>query len=193
TMLRAVAMFVLAALAFSVARGARAFDSASFLSQLIRGGWDDGTQGVAEKGSFVLAAGFLALVVLPVIARMTEEGLRSVPREMREGSVALGATDGYGLRRILLPWAGPNILTALILAGAEAAGGLVVILFLAVPGQHGVGPLSGTTTLDYAVFATKYGDRNYTYSSHMNDYTFVAALLLLVLTVVLTTIALVLR
>jgi ABC-type phosphate transport system permease subunit len=192
TMLRAIAMFIIAATAIGVVTSASGiFDADSFLSQLIRGGFEEGGRVQPEKGSFVLAAVFLALLVLPVIARLTEEGLQSVPKEMREGSVALGATDGYSLRRILLPWAAPNILTALILAGAEAAGGLMIILFIAGPGQHGVGPLNGVTTLDYAVFATHYGPRAYWNS--MRDYQFTAALLLLGLTVVLGLIALALR
>jgi ABC-type phosphate transport system permease subunit len=191
TMLRAIAMFIIGAAAFGIVRLGSGLDSSSFLSLVIRGGFHDETGIQAERGSFVLAAVFLALLVMPIIARLTEEGLRSVPREIREGTVALGATDGYGLRRILLPWAAPNILTALILAGAEAAGGLAIVMFLAVPGQNGVGPFSGVTTLDYAVFATHYGPR--VYFDSMRDYQYTAALLLLVLTVGLTLIAMTLQ
>ena len=191
TMLRAIAMFIIGAAAFGVVRVAQSADSASFLSQLIRGGYSDGGQTQAERGSFILAAVFLAMLVMPVIARLTEEGLRSVPREIREGSVALGATDGYGLRRILVPWAAPNILTALILAGAEAAGGLAIIMFVAGTGQNGVGPFNGVTTLDYAVFATKYGPR--VYFDSMKAYQSTAALLLLILTIGLTLAAMALQ
>src|SRR5262249_33475565 len=134
---------------------------------------------------------FLAVLVMPVIARLTEEGLRSVPRELREGSIALGATDGYGLRRILLPWAAPNILTALILAGAEAAGGLAVIWFIAGTGEQGVGLFANGTDLDFAVFAAKFGPRDYWNS--MGPYQDTGALLLLVLAVALTLVALAFR
>jgi phosphate transport system permease protein len=191
TMLRAIAVFIIGVTATGVVRLAGAFDSSSFLSLLIRGGWDEGGRVQAQRGSFVLAGLFLALLVMPVIARLTEEGLRSVPREIREGSVALGATDGYSLRRILLPWAAPNILTALILAGAEAAGGLAVIMFMASPGDRGVNLFTSVTSLDYAVFAGRYGSRQYFLS--MLPYQDTAALLLLVLTVSLTVIALVLQ
>lgn len=191
TMLRAISMFIIGAAALGVVRLSSSLDPSSFVSVLTRGGYAGETGIQAERGSFVLAAGFLAMLVMPIIARLTEEGLRSAPREIREGTVALGATDGYGLRRILLPWAAPNILTALILAGAEAAGGLAIVMFLAVPGQNGVGPLSGVTTLDYAVFAARYGPRPYVDS--MGDYQSTAALLLLILTVGLTFIALTLQ
>jgi len=135
--------------------------------------------------------------VMPVIARLTEEGLRSAPREMREGSVALGATDGYGLRRILLPWVAPNILTGVILAGAEAAGGLAVIWFLAGTGEHGVNLFTNVTDLDFAVFAAKYGPRDYALNAvpeyQMLQYQATAALLLMVLTIGLTVIAMLLQ
>jgi phosphate transport system permease protein len=197
TMLRAIAIFIIGATAIGLTRLANGLDSDSFLSLLIRGGWDDGTRIQAQRGSFVLAAIFLALLVMPVIARLTEEGLRSVPREMREGSVGLGATDGYTLRRILLPWAAPNILTALILAGAEAAGGLAVIWFMASPGEHGVNLFTSVTDLDFAVFAAKYGPRDYALNANpqyqMIQYQDTAALLLLVLTIGLTVIALLLQ
>ncbi|HEY4753861.1 MAG TPA: ABC transporter permease subunit, partial [Candidatus Limnocylindrales bacterium] len=197
TMLRAIAIFIIGAAAVGVVHLADVFDSDSFLSLLIRGGWDDGSRIQAQKGSFVLAAVFLALLVMPVIARLTEEGLRSVPREMREGSVALGATDGYGLRRVLLPWAAPNIVTALVLAGAEAAGSLAVIWFIAGTGEHGVGLFSNVTDMDFAVFAAKYGPREYALNAvpayQMFQYQDTAALLLLVLTVALTVAAMVLK
>jgi ABC-type phosphate transport system permease subunit len=191
TMLRAIAMFIIGAAAFGLVRLTRSLDLGSFMTDLIRGGFDDGSRIQPERGSFILGATFLAILVMPVIARLTEEGLRSAPREMREGTVALGATEGYGLRRILLPWAAPNIVTALLLAGAEAAGSLAIIMFLAVPGQNGVGPFSGVTTLDYAVFATHYGPRSYFES--MRDYQNTAALLLLVLTMGLTLVAMALQ
>ena len=191
TMLRAISMFIIGAVAFGVVQLNSHQDASGFLSLVISGGYTGETGLQKERGSFVLAAFFLAMLVMPIIARLTEEGLRSVPREIREGTVALGATDGYGLRRILLPWAAPNILTALILAGAEAAGALAIVMFLAVPGQNGVGPFSGVTTLDYAVFATHYGPREYFDS--MRAYQYTAALLLLVLTVGLTFIAMALQ
>ena len=187
TMLRAIAIFVIGATAIGVVHLADGLDSNSFLSLLIPGGWNDGTRIQAQRGSFVLAAAFMAMLVMPVIARLTEEGLRSVPREMREGSVGLGATEGYGLRRILLPWAAPNIMTALVLAGAEAAGALAVIWFMASPGEHGVGLFSSVTDLDFAVFAAKYGPRAYWDS--MYQYQSTAALLLLILTLSLTLVA----
>jgi phosphate transport system permease protein len=64
----------------------------------------------------------LALLTVPVVIVATEEGLAAVPRVMREGSAALGATKLETTLRVVLPAAGPGILTGLILAMARAAG-----------------------------------------------------------------------
>ena len=190
-MLRAVSMFVIGAAAFGIVRGMNGWSADSPLSQLVRGSYSTPDATFAENGSFLFAAAVLALLVVPVIAKMTEEGLRSVPRDIREGSVALGATDGHSLRRILLPWAAPNILTGILIAAAEANGSLAVIVYLAGVGEHGVGLTNGVTSLDYAVFATTYGP--VLYGKTMMQYRFTAALLLLIVTVGLTVAAMLIQ
>jgi ABC-type phosphate transport system permease subunit len=192
-MLRAVSMFVIAAAAFGIVKSMNGWDPGSFVSQLVRGSFTDPVSGAPkpENGSFLFAAAVLALLVMPVIAKMTEEGLRSAPRELREGSIALGATDGHALRRILLPWAAPNILTGLVIAAAEANGSLAAILFLEGVGENGVGLTNGVTSLDYSVFATLYGPILYAHT--MQKYQLTAALLLLLLTAGLSVAALLLQ
>lgn len=183
-MLRAVSMFVIGAAALGIVHAMNGWPADGLLSQLVRGSYSTPEGTFAENGSFLFAACVLALLVMPVIARMTEEGLRSVPREIREGSIALGATDGHGLRHILLPWAAPNILTGILIAAAEANGSLAVIVYLAGVGENGVGLTNGVTSLDYAIFATTYGPA--LYGKTMMQYRFTAALLLLILTLGLT-------
>lgn len=74
----------------------------------------------------------LALMILPTIIRTTEESLKSVPRALREGSLALGATKWETIRRIVLPLAVPGIMTGTILSIGRAAGETAPILFTAV-------------------------------------------------------------
>ncbi len=75
------------------------------------------------------AALTLALLNLPVVIVTTEEALRTVPREQREASLALGATRWQTVRHVLLPQASPGILTGAILAVARGAGEVAPILF----------------------------------------------------------------
>jgi phosphate transport system permease protein len=74
----------------------------------------------------------LGLMILPTIIRTTEEALRSVPRTIREGSYALGATKWQTTWRVVLPPALPGILTGTILSIGRAAGETAPILFTAV-------------------------------------------------------------
>jgi phosphate transport system permease protein len=76
-----------------------------------------------EMGRSVLAgAATLALLVLPVVILATREALRAVPKSLREGSYALGATKWQTIWHQVLPAAFPTILTGLILALSRAIG-----------------------------------------------------------------------
>jgi phosphate transport system permease protein len=76
-----------------------------------------------RMGPSVLAgASTLALLVLPVVIISTREALRAVPKSLREGSYALGATKWQTIWSQVLPAAFPGILTGLILALSRAVG-----------------------------------------------------------------------
>ena len=61
-------------------------------------------------------------MVIPYIAKTTENSLRQVPTGYREGAEALGMSAGYGLRKVVLKSALPGIVTGLLLALAIACG-----------------------------------------------------------------------
>ena len=74
----------------------------------------------------------LALLTLPVVIVATEEGLARIPRALREGSLALGATKAETLWRVVLPMASPAMMTGLILAVARAAGEVAPLMLVGV-------------------------------------------------------------
>jgi len=74
----------------------------------------------------------LAILTLPVVIVATEEGLSRVPRSLREGSLALGATKAETLWRTVLPMTAPAIMTGLILAVARAAGETAPLMLVGV-------------------------------------------------------------
>jgi phosphate transport system permease protein len=74
----------------------------------------------------------LALLTLPVVIVATEEGLTRIPRSIREGSLALGATRSETLWRIVVPMAAPAMMTGLILAVARAAGEVAPLMLVGV-------------------------------------------------------------
>ena len=73
----------------------------------------------------------LGLMVLPAIITASEESLRAVPQGLREGSLALGATKWQTIRKNVLPYALPGILTSSILGIARVAGETAPIMFTA--------------------------------------------------------------
>lgn len=81
------------------------------------------------KPSLIWAALTLALLTLPVVVVATEEALRAVPRELRDASLALGATKLETIVRVVLPEALGGILTGSILAVSRGAGEVAPILF----------------------------------------------------------------
>ena len=74
----------------------------------------------------------LALLTLPVVIVATEEGLSRIPKALREGSLALGATKAETLWRVVLPMASPAMMTGLILAVARAAGEVAPLMLVGV-------------------------------------------------------------
>ncbi|MGL4717347.1 MAG: phosphate ABC transporter permease PstA [Aeromonas sp.] len=74
----------------------------------------------------------LAILTLPVVIVSTEEGLARIPSTIRQGSLALGATQAETLWRIVLPMASPAIMTGLILAIARAAGEVAPLMLVGV-------------------------------------------------------------
>ncbi len=81
-------------------------------------------------GGILWASLTLALLTVPVVVVATEEGLAAVPRVVREGSLALGATKFETLLRVVLPAALPGVLTGLILAMARAAGEVAPLMIV---------------------------------------------------------------
>lgn len=81
-------------------------------------------------GGILWAALTLALLTVPVVIVATEEGLAAVPRIVREGSLALGATKFETIRRVVVPAAAPGILTGMILAMARAAGEVAPLMIV---------------------------------------------------------------
>jgi phosphate transport system permease protein len=71
----------------------------------------------------------LTLMILPTIIRTTEEALKAVPRGLRDGSLALGATQLQTIVRVVLPAASAGILTGIILAVGRAVGETAALIF----------------------------------------------------------------
>lgn len=90
--------------------------------------------------SLISGALTASIMILPTIVRSTEETIKSVPREFREGSYGLGATKIRTIFKIILPTASPGILAAMILSIGRVVGETAALILTAgtvlqVPGS----------------------------------------------------------
>jgi phosphate transport system permease protein len=83
-------------------------------------------------GGILWASLTLALLTVPVVIVATEEALSAVPRSMREGSLACGASKWQTIRYVILPKAFPGIMTGMILAMARGAGEVAPLMLVGV-------------------------------------------------------------
>lgn len=97
----------------------------------------------------------LACLMLPIIIRTTEEMLKLVPRELREGAFALGTSKSRTILTVVLPAALPGIVSGVLLAVARAAGETAPLLFtIGAARQVNWNVFSGATTaLPSQIFA----------------------------------------
>lgn len=108
----------------------------------------------------------LALLTLPVVIVATEEGLARIPRSLREGSLALGATKFETLWRVVLPMTSPAMMTGLILAVARAAGEVAPLMLVGVVKLAPALPIDGN-------FPYVHLDRKFMHLGfHINDVGF---------------------
>lgn len=91
---------------------------------------------VPMKRYSAIAAGLaLALMLIPIAVRTTEQFLRGVPNSLREGALALGASKSRAVATVIVPAAATGILTGVILAVARIAGETAPLLFTALNNQ----------------------------------------------------------
>lgn len=104
-----------------------------FFIQFVGTGMDNvfsgGTQLKWGQPNILWASLTMALLTLPVVIVSVEEAIKAVPRELREASLALGATKWETIRKIVLPNSITGILTGAILAVSRGAGEVAPILF----------------------------------------------------------------
>jgi phosphate transport system permease protein len=151
-------------------------------------------------GGLLWASLTLALLTVPVVIVATEEALAAVPRSMREGSLACGASKWQTIRNIVLPRAMPGILTGLILAMARGAGEVAPLMLVGVVKLAPELPIDGNFPylhldrsfmhLGFHIFDLGFQSRN---SEAAKPMVFVTALLLLAFVFAINLVAILVR
>ncbi len=152
------------------------------------------------KGGILWASLTLALLTVPVVIVATEEALAAVPRSMREGSLACGASKWQTIRHVVLPKALPGIMTGMILAMARGAGEVAPLMLVGVVKLAPALPIDGFAPfihldrsfmhLGFHIFDVGFQSRN---SEAGKPMVFVTTLLLLALIVIMNATAIIIR
>ncbi len=152
------------------------------------------------KGGILWASLTLALLTVPVVIVASEEALSAVPRSMREGSLACGASKWQTIRYVVLPKALPGIMTGMILAMARGAGEVAPLMLVGVVKLAPALPVDGFFPfihldrsfmhLGFHIFDVGFQSRN---SEAGKPMVFVTTLLLLILIVTMNASAIFIR
>jgi len=139
-----------------------------------------------QRGYSVLSASIiLAIMILPTVINISEDAIRSVPREYKEASLALGATDWQTIYKVLVPAASSGIIAAVVLGMGRALGETMAVIMVA--GNTAIVPDSifapvRTLTGNIAI------EMGYAAGDHVNAL-FATGIVLFVIIMVLNTVA----
>ena len=122
---------------------------------------------VALSGGFafiqaqsVFTAGLvMGVMLIPVVSSLSDDVITAVPRAMRDGSLALGATRSETIRKVILPAALPGIVGALLLTASRAIGEtMIVVLAAGVAARINFNPFEAMTTITVKIVNQLTGD-----------------------------------
>jgi phosphate transport system permease protein len=156
------------------------------------GDWLDltlGTQlGVASESA--LAAGLvMGVMIIPFVSSLSDDVITAVPRSLRDGSLALGATPSETIRRVVLPAALPGIVSAMMLAVSRAVGEtMIVVMAAGLAGNLTWNPLQAVTTITVQIKTLLVGDQEFDSAKTLSA--FALGFVLFVFTLILNIIAL---
>ncbi len=119
-----------------------------------------GLVGIGISPNSALAAGLvMGIMIIPFISSLSDDAIRAVPRTMRDGSLAMGATPAETMTRVLLPAALPGIMGGILLALSRAIGEtMIVVMAAGLIASMNINPLDSVTTVTVQIVTLLIGD-----------------------------------
>jgi phosphate transport system permease protein len=119
--------------------------------------------GIAVSPNSALAAGgVMGIMIIPFISSLSDDALKAVPRAMRDGSLALGATRGETMTKVLLPAALPGIMGGVLLALSRAIGEtMIVVMAAGLIATLTFNPVDAVTTVTVQIVTLLIGDTEF--------------------------------
>jgi phosphate transport system permease protein len=149
-----------------------------------------GTLGVAVSPNSAMAAGaVMGIMIIPFISSLSDDALNAVPRSMRDGSLALGATPGETMTKVLLRAALPGIVGGVLLGVSRAIGEtMIVVMAAGLIASLTINPLESVTTVTVQIVTLLIGDTEF--DSPKTLAAFALGLVLFLVTLALNVVAL---
>jgi phosphate transport system permease protein len=146
--------------------------------------------GIAVSPNSAFAAGgVMGIMIIPFISSLSDDALKAVPRAMRDGSLALGATANETMTRVLLPAALPGIMGGVLLALSRAIGEtMIVVMAAGLIATLTFNPIDSVTTVTVQIVTLLIGDTEF--DSPKTLAAFALGLVLFVITLGLNVLAL---
>ncbi|NNC48819.1 MAG: phosphate ABC transporter permease subunit PstC [Sphingomonas sp.] len=137
-----------------------------------------------------LAAGLvMGIMIIPFVSSMADDSIAAVPRSMRDGSLAMGATTSETIKRVLLPAALPGVVGGILLAVSRAIGEtMIVVMAAGLAANLTVNPFESVTTVTVQIVKLLTGDQEF--DSAKTLAAFALGLMLFVITLILNLYAL---
>ncbi len=119
--------------------------------------------GLPVSPNTALAAGLcMAIMLIPFISSFADDALSAVPRSLRDGSLALGATRGETILKVLFPAAIPGIVGGVLLAVSRAIGEtMIVVMAAGIIAKLTFNPLDTVTTVTVQIVTLLIGDTEF--------------------------------
>jgi phosphate transport system permease protein len=146
--------------------------------------------GLATSPNSALAAGgVMGIMIIPFISSISDDALKAVPRAMRDGSLAMGATRAETMKKVLLPAALPGIMGGILLGFSRAIGEtMIVVMAAGLIATMTINPLDAVTTVTVQIVTLLIGDTEF--DSPKTLAAFALGLVLFVVTLCLNVVAL---
>jgi phosphate transport system permease protein len=135
------------------------------------------------------AGGVMGIMLIPFISSFADDALAAVPRSLRDGSLALGATQGETMRLVLFPAAIPGIVGGVLLAVSRAVGEtMIVVMAAGLIAKMTANPLDSVTTITVQIVTMLIGDTEFDNPKTLSA--FALGLVLFIVTLALNVVAL---
>ena len=128
-----------------------------------------------------LAAGLvMGVMIIPFVSSMADDAIAAVPQEMRDGSLALGATRYETIRQVLIPAALPGIVAGIMLAVSRAIGEtMIVVMAAGATARLSANPFDSMTTVTFQIVAMLTGEGSFDHPATLSAFALGMALFLI--------------